>query len=62
MLTWLVIGVGDITTRRVLPAILAEERSRLVGILTREPAKAAPYGVPAFTTLEAALAESDAAA
>lgn len=62
MLTWLVIGVGDITTKRVLPAILAEERSRLVGILTREPAKAAPYGVPAFTTLEAALAESDAAA
>jgi 1,5-anhydro-D-fructose reductase (1,5-anhydro-D-mannitol-forming) len=62
MLTWLVVGVGDITTKRVLPAILAEERSRLVGILTRNPAKAAPYGVPAFTTLEAALAESDAAA
>ncbi len=62
MLTWLVIGVGDITSRRVLPAILAEERSRLVGIVTRNPAKAAPYGVPAFTTLEAALAESEAAA
>lgn len=62
MLTWLVIGVGDITTRRVLPAILAEERSQLAGIVTRDPAKAAPYGVPAFTTLEAALRESDAAA
>lgn len=62
MLTWLVIGVGDITTKRVLPAILAEERSRLVGIVTRHPAKAAPYGVPGFTTLEAALGESDAAA
>lgn len=62
MLTWLVIGVGDITSRRVLPAILAEERSRLAGIVTRNPAKAAPYGVPAFATLEAALAESDAAA
>lgn len=62
MLTWLVIGVGDITTRRVLPAILAEERSHLAGIVTREPAKAAPYGVPAFTTLEAALGESQAAA
>jgi 1,5-anhydro-D-fructose reductase (1,5-anhydro-D-mannitol-forming) len=62
MLTWLVIGVGDITTKRVLPAIVAEERSRLVGIVTRDPAKAAPYGVPAFTTLEAALAESDASA
>lgn len=61
MLTWLVIGVGDITSRRVLPAILAEERSRLAGIVTRNPAKAAPYDVPAFTTLEAALVESDAA-
>lgn len=62
MLTWLVIGVGDITSRRVLPAILAEERSRLVGIVTRNPAKAAPYGVPAFTRLETALEVSDAAA
>lgn len=62
MLTWLVIGVGDITTRRVLPAILAEERSRLTGIVTRDPVKAAPYGVPAFTTLDAALKESEAAA
>ena len=62
MLTWLVIGVGDITSRRVLPAILAEERSRLVGIVTRNPAKATPYRVPAFTSLEAALAESEAMA
>jgi len=62
MLTWLVIGVGDITSKRVLPAILAEERSQLAGIVTRDPAKAAPYSVPAFTTLEAALGESEAAA
>ena len=62
MLTWLVIGVGDITTRRVLPAILTEDRSQLTGIVTRDPAKAAPYGVPAFTTLDAALKESEAAA
>lgn len=62
MLTWLVIGVGDITSKRVLPAILAEERSRLAGIVTRDPAKAAPYSAPAFTTLEAALGESEAAA
>ena len=62
MLTWLVIGVGDITTRRVLPAILAEERSQLAGIVTRNPGKAAAYGVATFTTLEAALRESEAAA
>ena len=46
----------------MLPAILAGERSQLAGIVTGDPAKAAPYGVPAFTTLEAALGESDAAA
>jgi len=62
MLTWVVIGVGDITSKRVLPAILTEERSRLAGIVTRDPAKAVPYSVPAFTTLEAALGESEAAA
>ena len=62
MLTWLVIGVGDITTRRVLPAILAEERSQLAGIVTRDPGKATAYGVATFTTLEAALGESEAAA
>ena len=60
MLNWLVIGVGDITTRRVLPAILAEPRSTLAGIVTRDPAKAAPYNVPAWTDLERALAESGA--
>ena len=57
MLNWLVIGIGDITKKRVIPAILGEERSKLGGIVTRDPAKAAPYGVPAFTGLEAALAE-----
>ena len=34
MLNWLVIGIGDITTKRVIPAILAEPRSGLHGILT----------------------------
>jgi predicted dehydrogenase len=60
MLNWLVIGIGDITIRRVIPAILAEPRSRMVGIVTRDPAKAAPYGVPAWTDLSTALRESDA--
>ena len=52
MLPWLVIGVGDITTKRVLPAILAEPRSQLAGIVTRHPRKAEPYGVPAWTGLD----------
>lgn len=60
MLTWLVIGVGDITTRRVIPAILSEKRSRLVGIVTRDPAKASAYNVPGWTSLTTALRESNA--
>jgi len=57
---WLVAGIGDITTRRVLPAILAEPRSKLVGLVTRDPMKAEPYGVPAWTDFERALEESGA--
>lgn len=53
---WLVIGIGDITTKRVIPALLDEKRSELWGIVTRDPAKAAPYGVRVFTDLGTALA------
>ncbi len=60
MINWLVIGIGDITTRRVLPAILAEPRSKLIGIVTRDPRKAEPYNVPAWTHLDDALAQSPA--
>ncbi len=59
MLQWLVIGIGDITTKRVLPAILAEPRSRLTGIVTRDPAKAERYGVPGWSDLDAALAAAN---
>jgi predicted dehydrogenase len=58
MLNWLVVGIGDITAKRVLPAILAEPRSRLAGIVTRDTAKAERYGVPGWTDLAAALAAS----
>ena len=60
MLKWLVIGIGDITTKRVIPALLEEKRSELWGIVTRDPGKAAPYGVRVFTDLEAALAAGGA--
>jgi predicted dehydrogenase len=62
MLQWLAVGIGDISTKRVLPAILAEPRSRLAGIVTRDPAKAEPYGVPSWADLDTALAESAAGA
>lgn len=60
MIRWLVIGIGDITTKRVLPAILAEPRSQLTGIVTRHPAKAEPYGVASYTSLTEALRSVDA--
>jgi predicted dehydrogenase len=44
----------------VLPAILAEPRGRLAGIVTRDPRKAEAYAAPAWQDLESALAESRA--
>jgi 1,5-anhydro-D-fructose reductase (1,5-anhydro-D-mannitol-forming) len=58
MLNWLVIGIGDITIRRVIPAIQNEPRSQLFGIVTRDPAKAAPYQTRVWTTLDEALADT----
>ncbi len=57
MLNWIVIGIGDIAARRVIPAIEAEPRSRLYGLVTRDPAKASTYGVQAWGTLDEALAD-----
>ena len=58
MVNWLVIGIGDITTRRVIPGIQAEPRSRLYGVVTRDPAKAAQFGVRVWPNLDEALADS----
>jgi 1,5-anhydro-D-fructose reductase (1,5-anhydro-D-mannitol-forming) len=57
MLNWIVVGIGDIATRRVIPAIQAESRSRLYGLVTRDPAKAAPYNVRVWTILNEALSD-----
>lgn len=54
----MVIGIGDITRKRVLPAILAEPRSCLHAVLTRDPRKADAYpGAEAFTNLAEALTD-----
>lgn len=58
MLNWIVIGIGDITKRRVIPAIQAEPRSQLYGIVTRDPAKAAPYSARVWSSLDEALSDS----
>jgi predicted dehydrogenase len=56
MIRWLVIGIGDIARRRIIPAILAEPRSRLQALVTRDPQKAAAYpGAEVFTNLDVAL-------
>jgi predicted dehydrogenase len=53
---WLVIGIGDITRKRVIPAILEEPRSEFHAVLTRDPRKAEAYpGVRVWSSLEAAL-------
>jgi len=57
MLNWIVIGIGDIATRRVIPAILAEPRSHLYGLVTRDPGKAAPYNSRTWTTVNEALSD-----
>jgi 1,5-anhydro-D-fructose reductase (1,5-anhydro-D-mannitol-forming) len=57
MLNWIVIGIGDIATRRVIPAIQAEPRSCLYGLVTRDPAKAAAYDARAWTSLDEALSD-----
>src|SRR5580692_8354389 len=58
MLNWIVIGIGDIAIRRVIPAIQAEPRSRLYGLVTRDPAKAAPFRTKVWTGLAKALTDS----
>jgi len=55
MLNWIVVGVGDITRKRVIPAIQAEARSHLHGIVTRDPAKATPFATQVWTSLAEAL-------
>jgi 1,5-anhydro-D-fructose reductase (1,5-anhydro-D-mannitol-forming) len=57
MLNWVVIGIGDIATRRVIPAIASEPGSRLYGLVTRDPAKAVSYNARVWTTLDEALSD-----
>jgi 1,5-anhydro-D-fructose reductase (1,5-anhydro-D-mannitol-forming) len=55
---WLVIGIGDISRRRVIPAILDEPHSSLHALLTRNPEKAKDYtGARVYTDLDQALSD-----
>jgi predicted dehydrogenase len=60
MVKWLVVGIGDITRKRVIPAIQAEPRSLFHSVLTRAPEKAAAYpGVRVYTSIESALEDGE---
>lgn len=55
---WLVVGIGDITRKRVIPAIASEQRSVFRGVVTRDARKAEAYpGVCAWSSVEEALAK-----
>jgi len=67
MIGWAVVGLGDITRRRVLPALRDESRSRIRAVVTRDPAKARSecdnLGVERIcSTLEDALADPEVTA
>lgn len=55
MLNWLVIGVGDITTRRVIPAIREEPRSHLYGVVSRTPERASEFAEHVWDNLDDAM-------
>ena len=58
MLNWIVVGIGDISTRRVIPAVQTARGNSLYGLVTRDAAKAAPYKTRVWTSLDEALADS----
>jgi 1,5-anhydro-D-fructose reductase (1,5-anhydro-D-mannitol-forming) len=59
-LHWVLAGIGDIARKRVIPAILAEPRSTLLGFVTRDPSKAREFhGAKSWATAEEAAADPE---
>ena len=54
---WLVAGIGDIARKRVIPAIHAEPRSELYGLVSRNPKTVQGFGVKIWSDFEAALSD-----
>jgi predicted dehydrogenase len=59
MMNWVVVGIGDITRRRVIPAIQAEGRSRFYGVVTRDAGKSAGFEARMWSSLDEALMDSE---
>jgi 1,5-anhydro-D-fructose reductase (1,5-anhydro-D-mannitol-forming) len=55
MLNWLIVGIGDIARRRVIPALQEEERSSLYGVVSRDREKGRQYTQRVWTDLHQAL-------
>jgi 1,5-anhydro-D-fructose reductase (1,5-anhydro-D-mannitol-forming) len=55
MINWLLIGIGDIAIKRVLPAIETEPRSTLYGVVSRDWEKGRRHSARVWTELSAAL-------
>lgn len=55
MLNWVLVGIGDIAQKRVIGAIQAEPRSRLYGVVTRDPEKGRRYCEQVWSSLDQAL-------
>src|SRR5262245_18088644 len=58
-LKWLVVGIGDITTKRVIPAISEEPRSILYGVVSRDRVKGLRYAARVWTDLAEALEDPE---
>ncbi len=56
-MNWLVVGIGDVTLKRVLPALHAEPRCRIHGVVTRNAGKGAGIAPRVWTDLGEALAD-----
>ncbi|MBL8232496.1 MAG: Gfo/Idh/MocA family oxidoreductase [Bryobacterales bacterium] len=57
MLNWVLVGIGDIAKKRVIPAIKSADRSSLYGVVTRDRAKGALYADRVWTSLDEALTD-----
>jgi predicted dehydrogenase len=55
MVQWLLAGIGDIARKRVIPAILREQRSALRAVVTSDPAKAEGLGAAVYADFDEAL-------
>jgi len=58
-LNWVVVGIGDITTKRVIPAILAEPRCVLYGVVSRDRAKGLRYAERVWVDLADAITDPE---